>query len=308
MYHLTRWQLFFTLITSWCCSLITYHLLLQSTISASSINNNADLRHSFMRQHSIETRRLRSGNKLQLWEEAGAPISSSNNGGRIRLDDDTNSDLFITRISPNFLRDEISEAAAAKLEGNARITTGESLDPHMYESHVLYKYDYENNHQSRTPTAANDSVAASSEDSSWKPSNYPNPINDPEACGISSLVKAHPLSDNSNKRLLLCDPDHVLQQAQLGQIARSIWDFPPMAIPNTSSSYLSGCSTLGITTRSDQQQSQQPNGTGDPTVSNTSVKSLTNSSSDAAGSLGTTVLSTNFAEVQVAVAIVSKVS
>jgi hypothetical protein len=50
---------------------------------------------------------------------------------------------------------------------------------------VLYKYNYEYDHQSNVVTGggvdgSDSGSSAYLEDTSWKPSNYPNPITDPE--------------------------------------------------------------------------------------------------------------------------------
>jgi hypothetical protein len=218
--------------------------------------------------------------------------------------------------------------STSQLEGTTRSTISESLDPHIYGSHVLYKYNYESDHQSNVVTTkggvdgSDSGSSAHLEDTSWKPSNYPNPITDPERCGVASLPNHEQImfNDVSKKRLLLCDPDHVLNIAELDLIAKSIWDFPSMALPNTSSSSLSGCSNFSsrttATTAIDSEQAQvaEPSNydTSDTVTPETSTEAMSanysSSSASTVDKLGTTVLTKNFAEIQVAVAVVSKVS
>jgi hypothetical protein len=286
-------------------------------------------RQTLLRQQTLETRLLRRGdNTLQ---SDYMHFQETNKKGRASY---RNRGLWMEGIgllSSN--SDEKSKGttttSTSQLEGTTTSPISETLDPHIYGSHVLYKYNYEYDHQSNVVTTkggvdgSDSGSSAHLEDTSWKPSNYPNPITDPERCGVSSLPNHRQImfNDASKKRLLLCDPDHVLKIAELDLIAKSIWDFPSMALPNTSSSSLSGCSNVSTrttaTTAIDSEQAQvaEPsnNDTSDTLTPDTSTEAVSanySSSSSASGvdKLGTTLLSKNFAEIQVAVAIVSKVS
>lgn len=311
MFHPTGWQQFFILFTSWCSCLITYHFLLQGIASSLKPKTDDCLGQALLRQKTLEARLLRrGGNALQ---SEFMYIQDTNRKGRAGY---RKGDLWIEGIGT------MSSNGDEKSRGTTSRTVAESLDPRIYESHVLYKYNYDYDYQStKGGVHGSDSgSSAYSEDTSWKPSSYPNPISNPERCGVASLPNHEQMfNDASKKRLLLCDPDHVLNIQQLDRIAKSIWDFPPMAIPNTSSAFLSGCSSFSTRTTtttaidSEQTQMAEPsnNDTSDTVAAETSTGtgSANYSSSDSkVDKLGTTLLTKNFVEIPVAVAILSKVS
>lgn len=316
MFHLTGWQLFFILFTSWCSCLITYLFLLQGITSSWKPKTDDCLGQALLRQNALEERLLRRGGNVLQSEFMY--IQDANRKGRVGYRKD---DLWIEGTGTmSSSGDEKSKGTTSQLEGTTRRTIAESLDPRIYESHVLYKYNYEYDYQSPKGgvDGSGSGSSADSEDISWKPSSYPNPISEPERCGVASLNHEQMFNDASKKRLLLCDPDHVLNIQQLDRIAKSIWGFPPMAIPNTSSAFLSGCSTFSTTTApttidSEQTQMAKPsnNDTSDTIAAETSTRtgSANSSSADSeVDKLGTALLTKNFVEIPVAVAILSKVS
>jgi hypothetical protein len=203
---------------------------------------------------------------------------------------------------------------AAKLDASKE-TAAELTDPSTWEDRIFLNP----NQQQSIGNTLN-----SLDDPTWMPSTYPNPVTEPVACGISSLANSQIMIDKNTKPLLFCDPDHILEEGEMLEIATSLRDPPLIEVPTTS--HLSGCPGRSVSTTRRREEQEKPLGQQASsmlkladinTESNARLEAskesfrLIQDSAAKDGSLSGSdngvMKKVNYVEMQVAVAIVSKV-
>lgn len=204
---------------------------------------------------------------------------------------------------------------AANLDASKE-TAAELTDPSTWEDRIFLNP----NQQQSIGNTFN-----SLDGTTWMPSTYPNPVTDPDGCGISSLANSQIIIDKNAKPLLFCDPDHILEEGEMLEIATSLRDPPLMEVP--AASQLSSCPGRSVSTTRRGGEQEKPLGqqatsmfklSDINTESNARLQATKASfrliqdsaanDGSSSGSDNVAMKKLNYVEMQVAVAIVSKLN